>query len=91
MIEPSIRRIEFTPAGEREFKKFSFQLRRRIFEKLKLYTASGNPIFFARPLVNLPPATHRFRIGKYRVLFYLRDTNLIIDGVDKREDAYRGR
>lgn len=83
--------IEFTPAGEREFKKLTIQLQKRITEKIELYISSGKPLSFAKPLVNLPPATHRFRIGKYRICFYLGKQSIIIDGVDTREDAYRRR
>ena len=86
-----LKRIEFTSCGEREFKKLPIQLQRRIVEKIELYVQSGNPLSFAKPLVNLPPATHRFRVGKYRICFYLQGFSIVIDGVDSREDAYRRR
>jgi mRNA-degrading endonuclease RelE of RelBE toxin-antitoxin system len=86
-----IESFEFTPAGERDFKGLSRQLQNRIIEKIGLYISSRNPLHFAKPLVNLPPATHRFRVGKYRVCFYIKGLNIIIDGVDTREDAYRRR
>ena len=81
--------IKFTPAGEREFNKLSHHLQKRVIDKINLYISSGKPISFAKPLVNLPPATHRFRVGKYRICFYLAGPIIIIDGVDTREDAYR--
>jgi len=84
-----IKQIELTSAGEREFKKLPFQLQKRITEKIELYIKSGTPMSFTKPLVNLPPATHRFRIGKYRICFYLQGDSIVIDGVDTREDAYR--
>ena len=84
-----IKGFEFTPSGERDFKKLPTQLQERVIEKIKLYISSGNPFSFAKPLVNLPPATHRFRIGKYRICFYLEKAMIIIDGIDTREDAYR--
>ena len=52
-----IKRIEFTSCGEREFKKLPVPLQKRIVEKIELYIQSGNPLSFAKPLVNLPPAT----------------------------------
>lgn len=84
-------RLTFTPAGERDFKKLPHQVQARIVDKLHVYLASGTPLSFAKPLVNLPPATHRFRVGKYRVCFYVEGSSLVIDGVDTREDAYRRR
>jgi len=86
-----LRQIEFTSSGEREFKKLPLQLQKRVIEKIELYIHSGNPLSFAKPLVNLPPATHRFRVGKYRVCFYLQGASIVIDGIDTREDAYRRR
>jgi mRNA-degrading endonuclease RelE of RelBE toxin-antitoxin system len=83
------KQIEFTSCGEREFKKLPRQLQKRIIEKIELYIHSGNPMFFAKPLINIPPATHRFRVGKYRICFYLQSSSIVIDGVDSREDAYR--
>lgn len=86
-----IERFAFTPAGARDFKKLPHQTQARIVDKLHVYLASRQPLSFAKPLVNLPPATHRFRVGKYRICFYLEGASLVIDGVDTREDAYRRR
>ena len=86
-----VNKIEFTHSGERDFNKLSSQLQKRIEEKIKLYLSTNNPLSFAKPLINLPPATHRFRVGKYRICFYLGESSIVIDGVDTREDAYRRR
>ena len=84
-----IDRLAFTPAGQRDFKKLPHRIQARIVDKLHVYLASGQPMAFAKPLVNLPPATHRFRVGKYRICFYLQGSSLVIDAVDAREDVYR--
>ena len=86
-----IRELKFTPQGARDFEKLPFEIRKRIREKLTLYLDSGSPMSFTKPLVNLPPATHRFRVGKYRILVYLDGSNIVIDGVDTRSEAYRRR
>jgi len=83
--------IQFTPGGAREFGKLEKQIQKRVLNKVYFYLRSGNPLAFAKPLVNLPPATHRFRVGKYRLTFCLQGNRLVIDGVDTREDAYRRR
>ena len=59
--------IKFTPRGEREFKTLVKHIQRRIREKLRDNASLADPLVRAKPLVNLPPSTHRFRIGKYRV------------------------
>ena len=84
-------RIAFTPSGERDFKRLSLQLQQRIMEKLRLYLSSGTPLAFAKPLINLPPATHRFRVGKYRICFHLETSTFVIDAIDGRDDVYRRR
>jgi mRNA-degrading endonuclease RelE of RelBE toxin-antitoxin system len=61
--------IKFTRTGERDFNKLSTQMQKRIIEKIELWISSGNPMSFAKPLTNLPPATHRFRVGKYRMRY----------------------
>ena len=84
-------RIAFSPAGERDFRKLPLDIHRRIIEKITLHLSAERPLAFAKPLINLPPATHRFRVGKYRVCFYLETSSLVIDAVDTREDVYRRR
>ena len=84
-----LERFEFTPAAEREFEKLEHNLQKRITEKLNFYLASRQPLYFAKPLVDLRPATHRFRIGSYRVLFYVSGKVMVVTLIDKREDAYR--
>jgi mRNA-degrading endonuclease RelE of RelBE toxin-antitoxin system len=86
-----VKKIEFTRSGERDFNKLSSQLKKRVEDKIHLYLSTDNPLHFAEPLINFPPATHRFRVGKYRICFYLEGDAIVIDGVDTREDAYRRR
>lgn len=91
MTRISITGLEYTPAGKREFDKLPQDVQKRILKKMRIYIDSGRAMSFAGPLVNIPPSTHRFRIGKYRVCFYLVGGDIVIDGVDTREDAYRKR
>ncbi len=58
-------------------------------EKVRFFIGSGQPMKFAKPLIDLPPATHRFRIGKYRVCFFLQGDTVVINAVDLRGDVYR--
>ena len=81
--------MQLTPGGEKDFRKIPPHDQKRVLEKIKLYLASGHFMTFAKPLINLPPATHRFRVGKYRVSFYLHAGSIVIDAIDLRKDAYR--
>lgn len=82
-------RIAFTPRGERELGGFPRDVQRRIHRKLQWLAAQERPLAFAKPLVNLPPATHRFRIGTYRVSCYVAGKTLFIERVELRGQAYR--
>lgn len=82
-------RIAFTPRGERELRNLPHEVQRRIHRKLHWLAAQEEPLRFAKPLVNLPPSTHRFRIGIYRVSFYRGGDTLFVERVESRGQAYR--
>lgn len=82
-------RIAFTPRGERELSVLPRDIQQRIHRKLQWLAAQEQPLQFAKPLVNLPPSTHRFRIGTYRISFYLAGHTLFVERVELRGQAYR--
>ena len=82
------RTIQFTPRGERELKSLSREIQRRIQKKLREHAAIFNPLIHARPLTNLPPATHRYRIGQYRVSFFIEQDVMYVELVKIRGRAY---
>lgn len=80
--------IVFTPRGKRELKKLPRNIQQRILKKLQENASLTDPLSRAKPLINLPPATHRFRIGKYRASFYLHKTTIYIERIESRGQAY---
>ena len=81
--------IQFTPRGDRELRVLPKDIQSRIVKKLRENARLANPLTRASPLVDLPPATHRFRVGKYRVSFYLALDTLFVERVELRGQAYR--
>ena len=81
--------IKFTPRGERELKSFPKNIQKRVQKKLRDNAHLPNPLVRAKPLTNLPPATHRYRIGKYRVSFYIKHKTLFVERIELRGQAYR--
>lgn len=81
--------IKFTPRGERELLSLPKNIQLRILKKLKDNASLQNPLIRAKPLVNLPPSTHRFRIGKYRASFFIEDQVICIERIELRGQAYR--
>lgn len=55
-------KIEFTDKGTKDFKKLPKDLQKRLLKKLEFFASQENPVLLSKPLVNLPPATHRFKI-----------------------------
>lgn len=63
--------VQFTPQGAKDLKNLTTEIQFRIIKKLKFYSQQEDPLAFSKPLVNLPPATQRFRVGDYRIAFYV--------------------
>ena len=61
----------------------------KIKDKLRYFLTAPNPMSFAKPLMNLPPATHRFRFGDIRIKFFRQGDIFYITGIDFRGQVYR--
>ncbi len=81
--------IIVTDSAKRDFTRISRDVAKRIERKLAFFASAPHPLEFAETLVNLPPATHRFRIGDWRVKFYVGGNMVFITGIDHRSRAYR--
>jgi len=80
----------FTSRAERDLRRLPKDIQKRIIRKLESYALHENPLSLSKPLVNLPPATHRFRVGPYRIAFYMVDSTIVITRIRHRRDVYRG-
>lgn len=58
----------------------------RILLKLAFYAQQENPLVFAK---NLGGGFSRFRIGDYRVIFYIEKETIQIVNVDRRDKVYK--
>lgn len=82
-------RYEFKPRTIRDLKKLPKEIQKRIIEKLDFYISADNPLNFADHLINAAIGQYRFRIGDYRVIFDLQETQIIILTVGHRREIYR--
>lgn len=80
--------VKFTPAGSKDLKKLSTEIQTRVLKKIDFFSSQPSPIAFASPLVNLPPTTHRFRVGDYRVAFFVSGKTIYIDRIRHRKEVY---
>ena len=78
-----------TRQAEEDLAKFPTRSADQIRRKLAYFLSAPDPMVFTKPLVDLPPATHRFRFGDIRIKFF-RDKNIFyITGIDYRGKVYR--
>ena len=80
--------VKFTPSGKKDLEKLSKDIQLRIVKKIKFFASQKHPLNFAKPLVNLPPSTHRFRVGNYRIAFYLAGETIYIEKIGHRKEVY---
>lgn len=80
--------IKFTPRGAKDLQKLPKDLQERIIKKLTFFANQENPLIFSTSLVNLPPATHRFRVGNYRIAFYIEVQTIYVERVRHRREVY---
>lgn len=79
--------VVFSRRGNKDLAKLPKDIQKRIVKKFTFFASQDNPITFAKPLVNLPPLTHRFRVGDYRIAFYVNEETIIIDRIEHRKDV----
>ena len=80
--------VKFTPQSSKDLKKLPRDLQKRIIKKLEFYASQEKPTAFSKPLVNLPPSTHRFRVGDYRIAFYVNRSTLYVERIGHRREVY---
>ena len=81
-------KVVFTKNGKQDFDKLSGNIQKRIAKKLQFFSSQENPITFSKPLINFPPSTHRFRVGDYRIAFYIVSKTIYIDKIRHRREVY---
>ena len=84
-------RLNTTPSFERDFKRLDPSVRHRILERLAWLAA--HPEQIGASMKHLPAdlkGLHKFRVGDYRVLFWVDSGAQVITlyGVDHRRSVY---
>lgn len=80
--------ITFKKSVEKDLKRISKQNAKRILDKIDKDLADDPNLF---PALTGPFAgLRKFRVGDYRVIFAIMDTNVLILRVQHRKDVYRG-
>ncbi|HVF69325.1 MAG TPA: type II toxin-antitoxin system RelE/ParE family toxin [Xanthomonadales bacterium] len=80
--------VKFTKSATKDLNKLPKDIQKRIIKKLKFFAVQKDPLVFAKPLADLPPMTHRFRVGNYRVAFYIDSKAIYVDRIKHRREVY---
>lgn len=81
--------VSFSPLAKRSLNKLSPSVQRRVIEKLEFYARQENPLTFAEKLIDRKIGDYRFRIGDYRVIFDLKEKQILILLIGHRREIYR--
>jgi len=81
-----------TEKADSDLNLLSEKERARILRKLRFYSFSSDPLYYAKKLTNFSGGQYRFRVGDYRVIFDLDERGniiiLVILTVRHRREAY---
>ena len=81
-------KVYYSRAAQKDLRKLSPEVRKRIIEKIRFFVRSKNPFGFADKLSGAAPSTWRFRIGKWRARFIIENNTILITRVRRRDEAY---
>ena len=81
--------VRYSKPAEKEIRKLSPQIRKRIKAKLEFFYSQKDPLVFAERLTKPNDAQYRWRIGVYRVLFDFDGKLITILRVQHRREVYK--
>ncbi len=79
--------ILFTNRALKDLRNFDNNIKQRIIKKIS--KLSNEPIEKSRKLINKKIGQYRYRIGTYRVIFDIKDNNIIILRIGNRKEIYK--
>lgn len=83
--------VEFTPAAARDLKKLDPAIRAQLLRASTVLNTSPYPGASARikPLVGITLRHYRLRVGDYRIIYRIEESQVIIVRVAHRREAYQ--
>ena len=78
--------IEFKPRAVKDLQSLSKQMQGKILEKIQ--SMENDLAGDVKKLTNFTPE-YRLRVGNYRVLFEIEDSNIVVYRVRSRDKAYQ--
>lgn len=83
-------KLVFNEKSLKQLRKITQQDQQRIIGKLEYYASFDNPLSFSKTMVRSNLGEFRFRIGDYRVIFEINESNTIrVLKIGHRRDIYK--
>ncbi len=82
-------KVIFSNSAARQWRKLPREIQKRIKNKITFFLNSLHPLEFAKDIKDKELGEYCFRIGEYRLLFDVREHNIIIVRVGHRKDIYK--
>lgn len=70
--------VFYTHKAARQFEELPRNIQKRIAEKMRFYATQNDPLEFAEPLTDYREGEYRFRVGKYRLNFDVKNGAIYI-------------
>ena len=81
-------KIFYTKKAAEELEGLSYEIQKRIAKKMRFYREQKDPLKFAKRLTDYREGEFRFRIGKYRALFDVKEGTIYVLKIDNRDKSY---
>ena len=79
----------FTAVAKKDIDKLPPVVKKAVGLKLKEYFDSGDPLHFAKRLIDSKIGMYRFRVGDYRVAFDVEGESITVLRVRNRREIYK--
>ena len=80
-------KLVYTNSAGKDIQKLPAEIKKRMGKTLLRY--AQDPLRYSERLTDPKLGTYRFRIGDYRIIFDVEDSDIVILRVGHRRDIYR--
>jgi len=80
-------KLVYTKTAIKDLKKLDAVAKKKIKKKIETY--SKKPLHYAKKLIHSSLGKYRWRVGDYRIVFDIKDKNIIFFRIGHRKEIYR--
>ena len=77
------------PSALKNLRRLPHGAQQKIIAKLDFYVRAPDPLAFAEKLTDHNSGEWRFRVGEYRLIFDVRNNNIIVLKIGHRKEIYK--